>query len=620
VTLLRAAYRNDPALAEHLVSMLFKGGEQANAAADVLADLQKDAAPAIPALRRMLSDRDFGICRRALTVVTGLGPVAIDAEHELAAMMFDPAWEVREAIAPALLAVTADNPVLHQQVEEVCGPLLVLRDNHAVVARKIEACNQLRKLGPRALPAALELRTLVVEDGPARVDAAYALLAIGNGVARVLAEETPPPGILRRLFPPQPLFSSRTPLDELNRTLTDQVASRRLAACAELKNRGPSARDALSYLRARLGDPNADVRSAAGEAIVAIDPTANPTLVRAAASMGPVPTSQTPATLRLLRKLQTDGADIDDALPAVAELLLCRVPAIHDAAREIVSRMPAPSARAIASLRVFYSNAWSEPHFEIDNETRVTILRVLVRADAADPQTRTFVEAALKDPGLGDLAAGGLADLGTSAAGLAPLCLELSDQPPPVRGRAIRVLCGITPDRPDAAVIRVLTLALDDPDATQRRQAAAALARTDAPANERIGRLVKLLNSDNDADVKTAAQALADLGSAAAPANPDIVREVRARIEHTAPGSADPAGAACAACLAKLSPGSKEANELLLLAVQRKDWAVREQLAPALAGRPTPPTLLAALIDLSKSPDSIIRVNARCALREIGEP
>jgi len=66
---------------------------------------------------------------------------------------------------------------------------------------------------------------------------------------------------------------------------------------------------------------------------------------------------------------------------------------------------------------------------------------------------------------------------------------------------------------------------------------------------------------------------------------------------------------------------TRAAADALVDAVKRKDWAVRENLAPGLAKSPLKSTLLhPALSKLAaEDRDELVRVNARCALRDLGE-
>ena len=65
--------------------------------------------------------------------------------------------------------------------------------------------------------------------------------------------------------------------------------------------------------------------------------------------------------------------------------------------------------------------------------------------------------------------------------------------------------------------------------------------------------------------------------------------------------------------------GIGRARDLLLTAVGQRDWVVRERLAPAMANRLTPPTLLATLTQLSQSPDSLVQLQRSLRLAQIGE-
>jgi hypothetical protein len=139
-----------------------------------------------------------------------------------------------------------------------------------------------------------------------------------------------------------------------------------------------------------------------------------------------------------------------------------------------------------------------------------------------------------------------------------------------------------------------------------------------------VPQILMLLGSHEPLDIASAADALTALAPQAQNEMPKIIQFLRRKLEAPAAlddESAAPARAACADALAKLAPDSADARDMLLLAVKRKDWTVRERLAPALArANQRPPALVNDLLALAnQSPEELVRINARCALRELGE-
>jgi len=179
----------------------------------------------------------------------------------------------------------------------------------------------------------------------------------------------------------------------------------------------------------------------------------------------------------------------------------------------------------------------------------------------------------------------------------------------PLRRRAVEALGDIGPD---ANATSELSEALEDSDRTVRDSAADALAkmgRAAAPAAPTLVRLVR----ERHISAAPAARALRAAGLGAADAEPVGLELLESPDQSTRQE--------VAAALGALYPDSRKTADALLDAVKRKDWAVRENLAPALAHSSLKDTLLTpALTKLTADKDELVRVNARCALREIATP
>ena len=621
------------------VRLLSQHDDDANAAADALADMGLTARPVVIALTRLSRSDDFCVCRRALTVLEGLGPVAQTAAPDLRVLMFHPAWEVRYAATNALVAVTAKAEAQErQQVMRLCEPLLVLRDENSTDQEKVDACMKLFRLGQNAKAAAFDLAAAAATGSQTVRDAALdAMNAIGTSpqIARLPGAIAPRSSNVVAIETANlSAIDRKTPITVLRRLLNDPRPRFRQRSAEVLAEKGPEAKQALGDVRMLLGDPDANVRLAAIEAIASIDKDADVELLKAMSDIYVAQpggneyftlptTTQLCESLRVLGDRAARGADISETAIKVGRLLFSSNVQVQEQAAATLAQASRLDLAAIAALRVMYAN----PLVETKTNTpfgRAAILATLVRVDASNPQTKKEVRAAMVDTPLGNDAAEAIARDGKSAAWMAPQMLSYMTWPDPVRTRAAIVLAGIAPGIDDPKpVVNVMAAALTDENRELRSIAAATLGKIGAPAKAAIPKITAMLASAESSDVIAAANALAAFGPDANDAVPKVAAMLRQRMK-TPPGqseSADAARGACAEFLAKVAPTSTEAHDLLLLSVQQRDWLVRERLAPAIrAANQKPADLVPQLIALAdRSPDSVVRINARCALRELGE-
>ena len=157
----------------------------------------------------------------------------------------------------------------------------------------------------------------------------------------------------------------------------------------------------------------------------------------------------------------------------------------------------------------------------------------------------------------------------------------------------------------------VLARAMNEPDAGQRHQVMEVLSHASAPKPPQTEQLLQMLHSENAAEMTAAAEALGKLDAAEPRVAPALIGVLRPHIEQAVPGDADLAGAACrhkpAEACAEIRRDPRTASPF---GSAQELGRAAERLAPALAAQPQP-SLLAALQDLSRSTDAMVRINAR---------
>jgi HEAT repeat protein len=236
------------------------------------------------------------------------------------------------------------------------------------------------------------------------------------------------------------------------------------------------------------------------------------------------------------------------------------------------------------------------------------------------PRTAQSLLADMRDPDAteGDAAATALGRLKDDDGTITKTLGDMLDEQLIVRRRAAIALAGdgIRP----RSVLGRLTAALADDDLAVRRDAATAIARIGPEAASAVPALIANLRR-GDASSTTAAGALGAIGVAARPAASAIISAIRSAPPNPSGGDisreSDRLRSTCATALARIDPDSSATADLLLDSVRRRDWVVRETLAPALAASPARQSLTPALIALTRDFDDLVRVNARCALREL---
>lgn len=188
------------------------------------------------------------------------------------------------------------------------------------------------------------------------------------------------------------------------------------------------------------------------------------------------------------------------------------------------------------------------------------------------------------------------------------ILLSLADDPRDVIKAHVAAHLGEVPSSPE--VVARLEKYTDGADARIRSYAAHSLGRVDAPAEELLPYLLKLLR-DKDRDVRSAAEhTLATLGSRA----PDVV--VPRVVPLIRPGDLQIRLAALRA-LSGMKPAARETVAAVLNVVHDPDWHVRSQALTTLGflqAREAVPAIITALRD----PERDVQESAAYAARNIG--
>ena len=198
----------------------------------VLENLGDEAKPVLPALIRALSDKDRFVRWSAVRIISGFGPV-------------EP-----KTVVPALIQLVA---IQDSDLAKAVGPALAKYGKDAAPA----------------VPALVKTLESPVADPDLRIAYLDTLASIGEpGVAAI-------PAIIRLLKPQDVRLNTPTPNQPLAFVPTELFKFEdprvRAAAADALGRFGTQAAKAEPELRAALEDDNADVRKAAGEALLRVN-------------------------------------------------------------------------------------------------------------------------------------------------------------------------------------------------------------------------------------------------------------------------------------------------------------------------------------------------------------
>lgn len=493
----------------------------------------------------------------------------------------------------------------------------VLDDDGASVAQKIEACDQLAEWGPRAWSAAPALakqlrrrgtlgrhamRALLANDPDEVVKALVDQLTSNDPLSRAVAT-----GALANMGDHAEVVIARM-IDLLG--LKDPKASQ--IACSVLEGMGPAASRAVPLLLEELHGVNESACNAAIAALQAIEPKASPRLfpdIRGLYPFYPTPTWR-------VRDLAAMGAGASLALTDLVALCDSPDSDLRDAVELALSHLDRPDPECIPGLIQLAKGKGLIGRAP----SKMVSRRAVAYLGLTDAGSKGVLLELIHDPDVGDAAATALGNIRDADGEIAQILGDLLEERLVVRRRAAVALGG-GGAQPRRVLVKLIE-ALSDDDLEIRRAVAAAIARVGPEAVAAVPPLTANLRRGDESS-KTAAQALGAIGAASRSSAPELIAAIRAAPRNPFAAEvrtdSDRLRWACAAALVRVDPGSKETADLLVEAVRKRDWIVREVLAPALGNTPARESVTLNLKTLTSDPNELVRVNARCALRELSE-
>lgn len=539
-------------------------------------------------------------------------------------------------IVPGILGVTVLLMSITSGGEPNVERLITeLRDNREEV--RIQAIDQLGRLGSQAAPAVPALETLLRDDSAmVRAHAAGSLGAIGS------AAETAVPSLIRSVGDPEPAVR-RKAIEALGRLRPDpqltvqpfvrlmedadpSVRLRALDALAEhgaaavpalvellekdqaaywaclvLNQIGPDAESAVPALTERISDPRPEVRR---EAILAL------------AEIGEAAAAATDAIAAVLD---------DDTTRLAATYALGRLGRIPPEAGSRIrehahSRDPLLRTTSVWTLARIYPEDTELQKEAIDQlatslksdelQVRATAARALASMDPDPEIAAPILEDALRD-----------ADEETiqyaldAVAGLGPVMipqLTRALQFETLRPRVAFVLGEMGPDAEPA--VEALVELIDAPSRQTQREALLALAKIGPAAEVAVPALIKALEQHESTCRYGTVYALGQIGSAAEPAKPALLKLTESDDDTLALLSAwalAQIAPECRECAAKTVP-------LLVEALAHPDARHRREAAAALGAMgPLAQPAGKALERAAEDPDIGVRTAATAALTAI---
>lgn len=622
-----------------------------------------------PALANYLRDSNEGV---RIVAAAALGRLhAVDAIPELVRLSSDPSEMVRQSVAEALgtiggaggrserkQAAFTDRsrrvsrwsrwrarknagPAGESRPDPMDLAIATLRTALADVSSsvRVEAARSLGLIGPAAVGATPDLVEMLLDaDETVRCRAAEALGRLG-GAAEV------------------------APLVEL---LADASPAIKEAAARALGSLGTQAAEAVPVLVTLLQDREEAVRTAVADAVASIgtmNEEATATLVGGLASEDTVVRAQAAEALGAI------GTIAIDAAPALVDALTDRSDRVRGKAAEALGQIGEGAAdvavpsltRALRDRDNWVSALAAEALGEMGEAAEEAIpalmkalhhINPLVRANAAEALGKmgaaatdalAALEAACRDDD-GGVRVQALRALGEvqpeSESGINPVSVEaLRDPDPQVRAVAVEVLArsGV----PVSAAASIILDLLDDANDQVKFQVVRAIPKLIGPIPEAIEGLTQRLLEDDSAWVREgAAEALGQLGPAAASAGPALLRVAQtgevavreqamraiARIQPPETTAAFKAGLLDAADEIRLiaSAGWMKAAEIpddvipaLIDALRDPTVQVRANAAHALSRLESlPAEAVPRLIDCLSDANDGLRLNAAVALSD----
>jgi len=493
-----------------------------------------------------------------------------------------------------------------------------LEDERWTVAQKINACDELADMGANAAPALPALIDALPRRGQLHKHVIPALHAIGPKAFDALIDAMSDASPLIRVAAADAIVELPDDAAETVPRLEHLLAAPDFVhhdvVCSALEGLGPSAHHAVPALLFELRAGHVASRtSGALAALQAIEPTADSRLFPSIRDLYDENNARGAAD-----DLAAMGPNAALALPD----LIARVATEHNGLREVVERALAQLHRPLPECvpRLVQIAQGTQPDLTAAPiPVRLRAMEYLGQVVSDDDRALSGIFQSLFEPALGDRAAELLLQAGVKNKEAIGLLGRMIDDPLPIRRRAARVLTGVGPLA--EPILKKLIGALGDSDLQFRTNIAITIGGIGPPAAEAVPELVDVLRRGDESSA-AAAGALAAIGPKARSAVPAILETLRSASKlMSQDGGLDVSAAvrsASAAALGRLDPDAETTARTLIEAVWRKDWVTREALAPQLSQSKLRYAIGEQLIQLANGDgDELVRVNARCALREM---
>ncbi len=485
---------------------------------------------------------------------------------------------------------------------------------------KIDACDDLAAIakGDNATSAVPELVPLLSRRGPVGEHALKALKAIhSDQVIDELIRRLSAPG--RRSAPAAAdalvAMPDRAELTVLgmDHLFHDGKPDEKELVCSVLEGLGPAVSDALPWLLAELRTRDTPVRGPVIAAARALAPGEPPSVFSYIADLHREINDAREAADGL-NKL---GSSMALALPDLLNASEIQDPYLHTSVTRALARItqtPPACVPGLIDLAIGKLMDGRPP----ENAIRLKAIQSLA---AMRPTAHAAIEMLvelLPDDEVGDAAAQTLIELRFGDESVVKRIGTMLARSLPVRRRAAIAIRGAGPFA--TAALEALKGALVDDDLAVRRDSSVAIAGIGSSAKSAVPQLESVLRRGDDSST-AAATALGGIGPSAIAAVPVLLEAIRAEpVSRPTESEWDISAkirSSCAAALVRVDPNSQATRDLLLEAVRQKDWVVREALTGAMIESQNRDQVVPALQSLTTDHDELVRINARCALREL---
>lgn len=492
------------------------------------------AAPAVPALSRMLKEQNLVIQHEAIITLGRIGPLAGSAVEPLIGVLKVPSELLRHSAVHALRMIGEEAEPALPHLRQ----FLSSKDQHLAVAAAwamIEISNRDSAVVSAALPV---LSTALGSEDPSiQADAIFAMASAGPEVVK--------------------------PLALMVRSDSPALAVGSIDALASM---GPSAAPAVPLLLDAAQSEDSLIAWHAARAVGAIHAQAT---LAVPVLTGLLASESAQVRFSAARALGSYGEEAKSAVNELASLL----------AKDPEASVRRAAAQSLTEMGPAAADAVSELVAALDDEAGSVTLDAAQSLAAVGAPAVPAVTRLLKRPEYQALAANILGEIGPAAAPAAgELTKLLSSEQARIRSEALLALASIGPDARTAAE-SVLIERLKDPQATGRAGAAYALARLES--RKAIPLLQEAVEDKSDEFLRMAsAWALVYLE----PDNSEYVKLALPRLIGALSNESQRVRLESARALAKIGPQASVAvPELALAAADGGDPALQAEALAALA-------------------------------------